>query len=188
MSAVYVATTCLSRAEACRSLRETLHISLCILYIQNRWMRLDINIEEFAPVIWNDSRVHVVLEGKNDGKRRGLEGTLCNGLNHLLKDRKSYRKVRRSTAFPSTRDVDCLQRSEAAEAPRDGRGCWMRVQMMVHFLVNNMKQNPLKVRAQSLRLGRAGMFTGAELWAGTTAWLQRRQYGISYWISKPAIV
>lgn len=115
----------MSQQQACG---ETLHISLCILCIQNRWMWLDINIVEFAPMIWNDSRVHVVLEGKDDRKRRGLEGTLCNGLNHLLKDRKSYHKVRRSRRLPSTQDVDCLQRSEAAQAPRDGRGCRMHVQ------------------------------------------------------------
>lgn len=58
----------------------------------------------------------MVLEGKDDRKRRGLEGTLRNGLNHLLKDRKSYYKVWSSST------------SEAAEAPRDGRGCRMRVQ------------------------------------------------------------
>lgn len=86
-------------------------------------MQLDINIVEFAPMIWKDSRVHVVLEGKDDRKRRGLEGTLCNGLNHLLKTRKSYHKERRSRTSPSTQDVDCLQRWEAAEAPRDARGC-----------------------------------------------------------------
>lgn len=31
------------------------------------------------------SRVHVVLEGQDDGERGRLEGTLRYGLNHLLK-------------------------------------------------------------------------------------------------------
>lgn len=44
-----------------------------------------------------------------------------------------------------------------------GVECMRSLEMMAHFLVNNVKQNPLKVHTQSLRLGQAGMFTGAEL-------------------------
>lgn len=47
-------------------------------------------------------------------------------------------------------DVAWLQRSEAAEAGWDvvvGIKCMRSLEMMVHFLVNNVKQNPLKVRA-----------------------------------------
>lgn len=44
-------------------------------------------IVEFAAVIWNDSRVHVVLKGQDDRKRRGLEGALGYRLDHLLKGR-----------------------------------------------------------------------------------------------------
>lgn len=105
----------------------------------------------------------MVLKGKDDRKRRGLEGTLCNGLNHLLKDRKSYHKMAQlQIVNTAERDVDGLRRSEAAEAVV-GVECMCSLAMLVHFLVNNVKQNPLKVRAQSLRLGRARMFTGAEL-------------------------
>lgn len=88
-------------------------------------------------------------------------------------------------------DVAWLQRSEAAEAGWDvvvGIKCTRSLEMMVHFLVNNMKQNPLKVRAQSLRISQARMFTGAERWGGIIAQLHWRQLDIWYWISKPPIV
>lgn len=70
-------------------------IHLCSLNNRNgsTWsMQLDIYVVEFAAMIWNDSRVHVVLKGEDDGERGGLEGTLGYGLDHLLKgiNRLSY--------------------------------------------------------------------------------------------------
>lgn len=59
-------------------------------------MQLDIYTVEFAPIIRNDSRVHVVLKGKDDRKRGGLEGTLGYSLDHLLKD---INRIRYSCEF-----------------------------------------------------------------------------------------
>lgn len=68
-----------------------------------------------------------------------------------------------------------------------GIKCMCSWEMMVHFLVKNVKSNPLKVRPQSLCLGRARMFTGAELWDGIVAQLQSLASDIgflSHWLSK----
>lgn len=55
--------------------------------------KVDDHAVDFAPLILNDLRVHMVLKRQDDGEGRGLEGTLCYSLDHLLQKHKQRRKA-----------------------------------------------------------------------------------------------